>query len=325
MNGAGPVFVVGVNGSGTTMLADALGRHPALYMLPQESKVLPYFARRFDDAGLAEPAARARLARELGAARAFFRINGSRVVDLGPAEALPPSLAGIVDRLYGQFAARAGKPRWGDKSPMNLQHLALLGRRFPDGRFVHIVRDARDAAQSFHRRWHQDPRRTVYRWKMAVRAGRAQGQALGPDRYLEVSYERLTADPEACLREVAAFVGLPFDAAMLESSMRWMDEQARAGSAGRIVPNSGRWQAYFSAAQVRALEAIAGAALAEQGYAVADAQGDADPSPLRLRWWQLKDRLHFSLDHFRQYGWAGLGGFVRRVRDAMRQARVNRF
>ena len=29
-----PVFVVGMNGSGTTMLADSLGRHPELYYAP---------------------------------------------------------------------------------------------------------------------------------------------------------------------------------------------------------------------------------------------------------------------------------------------------
>lgn len=38
----GPIFVVGMNGSGTTMLAESLGRHPEIYSMPQESKVLPY-------------------------------------------------------------------------------------------------------------------------------------------------------------------------------------------------------------------------------------------------------------------------------------------
>ena len=319
----GCVFVVGVNGSGTTMLAEALGRHPALYMLPQESKVLPYIARRYPDEVLTDPAQRARLARELAATRAFYRTNGSRAVDLGLAEDLPPTLAGIVDRLYRQFAAASGKVRWGDKSPMNLQHIALLAERFPDAQFVHICRDARDAAQSFHRRWRQEPRRLVWRWKCAVRDGQAQGRALGKARYFEVSYERLTSEPQACLQEVADFLGLPFDPAMLQTSMRWMDDNLREQSGGRIVPNSGRWQTYFPSREVRALERIAGAALAEMGYKV-EVCGDDDPSVLRRRWWQFKDRFWFSVDHFRQYGWAGLGGFVRRARDAMRQSRVNR-
>lgn len=318
-----PVFVVGVNGSGTTMLADVLGRHPDLYMLPQESKVLPYFARRYSDAELIDPAERGRLARELSATRAFYRVAGSRAVDLGPDDALPSSLVGIVDRLYRHFSDATGKRRWGDKSPMNLQHIALLAQRFPGAQFVHILRDARDAAQSFHRRWRQDPRRSVWRWRCAVREGRAQGSALGPDRYFEISYEQLTREPQACLEEVTRFLGLPFDPAMLQTSMRWMDDELQTKSAGRIVPNSGRWQSYFDAREVRALERISGAALAELGYPVS-VRGDEDPSPLRRRWWQMKDRFWFSIDHFRQYGWAGVGGFFRRVRDSMRQERVNR-
>ena len=35
----GPIFVVGMNGSGTTMLADSLGQHPGLYVFPFESKL----------------------------------------------------------------------------------------------------------------------------------------------------------------------------------------------------------------------------------------------------------------------------------------------
>ena len=37
-------------------------------------------------------------------------------------------------------------------------------------------------------------------------------------RYLEIRYEHLIADPERTLREVCAFVDLPFDPRMLPSS-----------------------------------------------------------------------------------------------------------
>ena len=47
----GPIFVVGMNGSGTTMLADSLGRHPHIYSMPQESKVLPYYLQHYGHAG----------------------------------------------------------------------------------------------------------------------------------------------------------------------------------------------------------------------------------------------------------------------------------
>ena len=37
-----PVFVVGMNGSGTTMMLDSLGRHPELYGFPSETQMMPY-------------------------------------------------------------------------------------------------------------------------------------------------------------------------------------------------------------------------------------------------------------------------------------------
>ena len=36
-----PVFVVGMNGSGTTMLLDCLGRHPDLYAFPRKRGLSP--------------------------------------------------------------------------------------------------------------------------------------------------------------------------------------------------------------------------------------------------------------------------------------------
>ena len=45
--------------------------------------------------------------------------------------------------------SEAGKPRWGDKTPMYMRHLGLLESLFPDARYVHLIRDGRDAALSF--------------------------------------------------------------------------------------------------------------------------------------------------------------------------------
>ena len=38
-----PVFVVGMNGSGTTLLLDCLNHHPRLYGFRKESRVIPYY------------------------------------------------------------------------------------------------------------------------------------------------------------------------------------------------------------------------------------------------------------------------------------------
>jgi hypothetical protein len=319
-----PVFVVGVNGSGTTMLSDALGRHAALYMLPMESRVLPYFAQRYPDALLHEARVRRALADELGASRAYRHANGKQPLVLADAESLAPSFQSVAGAVYSTLASAQGKSRWGDKSPMYLQHIGLLATRFPLARFVHIYRDARDSAQSFHRRWGQEPRRTVYRWKQAIRLAREQGQSIGSARYLEVGYEALTEDNEAGMRRICAFLDLPFDSAVLESSMRWMDESTRKMAQGRMVQNSGKWRNYFSPAQIDALERIAGGMLHELGYQVTR-QGDEQPSALQLVLWKRLDWGRFTFAHLKKHGLKGMESLGRRVHDALRQDKINKY
>jgi hypothetical protein len=59
------------------------------------------------------------------------------------------STGAAIAAIVEAHAERAGKPRWGDKTPMYMRHLGLLERLFPDAQYVHLVRDGRDAALSF--------------------------------------------------------------------------------------------------------------------------------------------------------------------------------
>ena len=43
MVAANPVFVVGMNGSGTTMLLDCLNNHPKLFGFRGETKIIPHY------------------------------------------------------------------------------------------------------------------------------------------------------------------------------------------------------------------------------------------------------------------------------------------
>jgi hypothetical protein len=322
----GPVFVVGMNGSGTTMLADSLGKHPALFMFPFESKVMPYFAAREREFGdLAQPAARRRLADEIGCSKPFWHANGKRnlVVDDAVIDGAG-SVASVFDALYGHLASRQGKRRWGEKSPVNTEHITRLAAMYPEARFIHIIRDGRDAAQSFHRRWLFDPRHTIWRWKKTVALGRAQGAALPPGRYLELHYEALTADPETHMQRLCEFVGLPFDEAVLGSSMRHMAGDAKAQGGGRIIANSERWRQYFSTGEVAALEGIAGAMLRQLGYAAAT-PGDAELGGLQLRYLRAKDNVLRTFAHFRDFGWKGVPVFGRMLGSALKTKSTRQF
>jgi hypothetical protein len=322
-----PIFIVGMNGSGTTMLADSLRNHPDLYMLSMESKVLPYFIAeraRFGDLTLPENCRR--LADEIGRTMPYWHANGKRPVILRDEELMNCTTVGdVFSRMYQHLAVQEGKRRWGDKSPMNVQHMTAIAAQFPASRFIHIIRDGRDAAQSFHRRWRFDPRHTIWRWKCVVRDGRRQGSSLGPTRYLEVRYETLTADPETEMRRICQFADLPFDASVLKSSMRFVDPESPGARTGRIIRNSEKWRTYFSTRVLAALESVAGKELSELGYPV-DHLGDLDLSPGRRWLLRIRDAIARTPYFIREYGLLlAVPRYARYLSTAWMQRSTNRY
>lgn len=262
---AGPVFIVGMNGSGTTMLLDHLGQHPALYAYPLETYVLPYYIRSQGQFGdLDDDDNFLRLWDKMRSAYAFQQRNRKQPIPLPDDwRNSARSAAGIFDRIMCLFAAKEGKERWAEKTPMHVRHIGLLSREFPEARFIHMIRDGRDCAASNHRRWGRSPEGTIYRWKDVVNLGRAQGEAIG-ERYLELKYEELTASPVEFLREACAFLSLEWDERVLVTD-RLRPEVSRYASKTIVRSTASRDQ-YFTARRLRSLERIAGRTLARFGY-----------------------------------------------------------
>ena len=175
-----------------------------------------------------------------------------------------------IAAVFEAYAAERGKPRWGDKTPLYMQHLPLLERLFPTARFVHLIRDGRDAALSFlsvpegimtegwgHPR---DAAGFACQWATEVRAARALGARVGPERFLEVRYEALVAEPEAELRRICSFAGLEYDEAMLgyvgQTDSARKEHQQRLNEPPRVGVRN--WRSEMSPDGVAAFEAVAG-------------------------------------------------------------------
>ncbi|WP_228462136.1 sulfotransferase [Alloalcanivorax profundimaris] len=109
-------------------------------------------------------------------------------------------------------ARSGGKRMLCEKTPRHLYRIDEIARRFPQARFVAMIRDGRDVAWSLKKRSgsFQDG---VHRWRDDNRALLAQQQR---DNLHLVRYEDLIEDPEATLRSVLEFLGEPYDPAVLE-------------------------------------------------------------------------------------------------------------
>ena len=291
-----PIFIVGMNGSGTTMLLDSIGRHPELYAFPRETRVIPYlFAHRSAFGDLSVDRNFLRLWNRVRRFGVFEQVNGGAEVPLPENWASHQrDLAAVLDAVFRHFAQREGKSRWCEKTPQHAQHMDRLSHLFPRARFVHVVRDGRDCAASFYRRWKRTPELTMHRWKHVVRLARHQGALLGPERYLELRFEEVTSDPERSLRRLCDFVGVTFDPRVLQSSHPHLHPDVRVGDGrdlGGIKPNSGSWRHRLPAKRRVRIERIGGAVLRELGYETTAPDDDLDLTPLERRIYAARDAV----------------------------------
>jgi hypothetical protein len=123
--------------------------------------------------------------------------------------------------FYQLYATRRGKARWGDKTPIYCLHLNKIRRVLPEARFVHIIRDGRDAALSLRRMWFSpgwEIETQASYWRECVLAARRAG--MSHDDYLEVRYEELIQNTEETLKSVCAHVDLNFEREMLNYYQR---------------------------------------------------------------------------------------------------------
>jgi len=244
---------------------------------------------------------------DLFATGGFGRMDLSQDVVRAAFSSRPPSsYPDAIRRVFKLYALERGKTRYGDKTPVYVLHIGLLGSLFPEARFVHIIRDGRDVTRSFlDGGWADRIEDAALYWRLQVTRGRKAGRRLGPDRYHEVRYEDLVAEPGATLETICAFLGMAFDPAMLryqESARRWAAASSRPERHRNIlhVPTEGvrDWRREVSQHDLAIVEHLTGGLLADLGYELS-----AGASSLNVR-----------VDGGRRWaGWQGrrIGGHLR--------------
>ena len=315
----GPLFVVGMPRSGTKLLRDLLNRHPHIGIPAAESEFLPDWARRWPSFGdLSQPEAFRHFARRVSGSAyfVFLREEQQQQVDvpMWHATCRDYSLAGVFEalmRLDGGIGPD-GPGIWGDKSPGYIHRIPLLDQVFPAGRVIHIVRDCRDYAVSIHKAWGKDPLRAAQRWHDRVSLARADGQGLGPGRYLELRYEDLLDDPEATLRRAAGFVGVAFDPAMTTLARPSENLGDARGQARIVRSNTEKWREMDPALRGH-VEAIAGETMAALGYPVSHRGRPDRLSPSRMLAGQVLDGVKLLQGDLAERGLVGAVRFRGRI------------
>ncbi len=241
-----PIVIVGVPRSGTTLLRVLLDSHSQILALPETPWLLGAYGR--------DPSLREML---VGLIEGPFGVV-ENVAGATPENVLDAGRA-FIHRLFEPVLKERNKSTVVFKTPADIRYLDFLLDLFPDARYIHITRDGRDVAMSqiakkgtffqdlkeyrnisfanVFRRWVEWERRirdALYRPGIAV---------------AHLRYEDLIENPEAELRKLSEFLGVPFEQGMLDYASRDHDYPSwEAGSNdvarhSRISESSiGKWR-----------------------------------------------------------------------------------
>lgn len=194
--------------------------------------------------------------------------------------------------FYRLYAARFGKPRWGDKTPLYCKNLDTIRKALPEARFVHLIRDGRDAALSLRRMWFSPgpeiETQAAY-WRECVLAARRSGA--NRRDYVEVRYEDLILDTRKALNSICTFIDLDYDDAMLSyyrrtparleehkgrsrpdgTALLTHDQRVRQQKRTTLPPDPAcvfAWKSAMSLEEKDRFRAVAGHLLSDLGYEV---------------------------------------------------------
>jgi Sulfotransferase family len=295
-DGAPPApFVVGVGRSGTTLLRLMLDAHPQLAVPPETHFLLAFI----------QQSGRIRFNPKI-AVRTMVTDKHRRWNDFGlePDDLLarletvePFNTADALRSFYLLYAEQHGKSRWGDKTPDYVRKMKKIQNTLPEARFIHVIRDGRDAGLSQNARIAKrgkepiPPREMARRWRKRIVKTRLDAAEVS--HYMEVRYEDLVGDTEAVLRRVCEHLELEYGPAMLRYHER--AEERLQEMAGALPAKKGRpereagerlaahamttkppseervavWKREMSEAENAEYEAAAGYLLDELGYETA--------------------------------------------------------
>ena len=277
-----PIFVVGSDRSGTTLLRLMLTCHPDVAIPPESLFALqlyPTWGKVLLKRGEQVEA----VCNELYEDARFREWEVERpALEQAITDRMPLNFTDLFSLVYETYA-RQHQPeatRWGDKNPRYAMHLAWLWSHYPEAKVIHVIRDGRAVFNSFLDAnqkaggilWPEEVSAAARSW--TVRLARARQHQSNPN-YSEVFYEELVKSPEKELRRICGFLDLEYDPAMLDFAevnrrdelvpkhrTAWHDATLMPVQDSRVAA----WQRTLSTTQIAHFELMAGHHLRSCGY-----------------------------------------------------------
>jgi hypothetical protein len=214
---SGPLFVVGLWRSGTSLLYTLLNKHPEIALMYEAD--LPLLPGLFRSGAKADWLERWEFWNQ---ALSRHRIDRQRI----PADV--SNLRSAAESVWKQYA---GDAIWGEKSPNYYDSLRSLANKFPNARFIVIWRDPADICRSILRAAQAGSSffaksGITHRALIGTRRLKGECEALigkGIPVH-QIQYEEMIKDPQRVLSGICEYLDIPFDPRM--ASLEGADRSA---------------------------------------------------------------------------------------------------
>lgn len=227
-----PIFVLGLQRSGTTWIANLLAGSGAVAAVTapehhgvHESVFFSHFATAF---GPFEDADARRAFEDAFATSDYYLLSGLPRTVLADAVAQAHDYAGVFATVMDALAAREGCSHWLEKSPHHTLLADDLAARFPEARFVCVARSSETLIASRLSAFGRSAPRGLRRATDIVRGCLANSLYVRSlERFAQrceqavlVRYDSFTAQPDAGRRTLRCFLDLRVEPEALRSAFQ---------------------------------------------------------------------------------------------------------
>lgn len=278
----GPLFIGGAERSGKTYLRFMLISHPA-FAISRRTNLWTRYYRRFGNLHRSDNRARCLQAILQHKHVHALHIDEARLRQ--QFQAGPHTYARLFALIHEQYAAREGKPRWGDQTQLVERPAIHILSAYPDAKLIQLIRDPRDRYEALCARDKQRPHigAATAKWLHSAAMAERNRRAF-PGRTRLLRYEAMVTDPAATMRDVCAFLNIDYRPEMLHMTGAARFQQPDVSPDGPLTTAYiGRYRQRLSAHEITFIQEHAGQQMQALGYAL-------DPIHLSAR-----DKLRFYL------------------------------
>lgn len=236
-----PLFIVGCQRSGTTLLRNILHAHPSV-AIGYDCGFYRVLARKYEN-GVRISTDLEEFLDDLYAVKRFdlWGVSRQRLADRLRSESGVVCFADVIFIVLLAFSAetKPGAQIVGIKNPNGILHIDFIFKLFPRARVIHITRDPRGVLASEKKKQSHAGCYHVERalWQTFARS-RAAMDAIkrfgDHDQVLRVSFESLVVDFEETVSSICEWLGVEVEPSVL----RFYEEGQRHG----YTPQSELWQ-----------------------------------------------------------------------------------